>query len=746
MEGNKIAAIRLEDGREFAGKIFIDASYEGDLLPGAKVSFTVGREANAAYNETSSGIQLAKSTKNQLPDGIDPYLVKGDPKSGLLPGVRPDAEGPDGSADEKLQAYCYRMVLTDSPGNRVMIGKPEGYNEADYELLFRAIEAGQQSGFFKLDRMPNRKTDSNNSGGISTDYIGGNWNWTTLGYQEREELALKHENWQRGLVWTLQNHPRVPQAIRDKLAKWGLPKDEFTDNGNWPWQLYVREARRMVADHVMNQQHCTGHEVAEDPVGLAAYSMDSHHVQRVAKDGMVKNEGDVQIGVKSPYPVSYRSLVPKRGECSNLLVPWSISATHMAFGSIRMEPVFMVLGQSAAIAAGLALEKGSGLQEIDYSELKPRLLKAGQALGISPDTPAGVVDNDDAKLVSMKGEWISSTSTPGYLGRNYFHDGKAGQGTKEVFYHLPPGSSGARVVSVRWTSHENRAPNVQIEIHHRDGTTIRNVDQRRGGGRWNPLGEFQFTGSPEQGVVVSNKGANGYVVADAVSFSEFVKMGPAAGENASLLLKELAAGKPRKVVVYGTSLTANGGWVGQMKQWLTASYSGSLEVINSGMSGKNSSEGVARLQEKVLRHQPDTVFIEFAMNDAFLYDDGTPHLSVAEAKANLATMIDAIKKQNPAAEIILQTMNSVWDSPKGSNSSATLRPKLADYYEMYRSMAKERGLLLVDHEPDWSALQKDDPEKFQTYVPDGVHPTPTGTENISLPLLMNKLLGSANGR
>ena len=252
-------------------------------------------------------------------------------------------------------------------------------------MLFRSIEAGQESGFFKLDLMPNRKTDSNNTGGISTDFIGRNygkgWDWTTLGHKEREALAKQHENWQRGLLWTLQNHPRVPEKIRESTSKWGLPKDEFTDNRHWPWQLYVREARRMVSDHVMSQEHCTARQVVPDPVGMAAYSMDSHHVQRIVKNGMVKNEGDVQLHGVKPYPVSYRSLVPKKGECENLLVPWSLSASHMAFGSIRMEPVFMVLSQSAAIAADLALDENIPVQAIQYEALRPRLLAAGQALG-----------------------------------------------------------------------------------------------------------------------------------------------------------------------------------------------------------------------------------------------------------------------------------------------------------------------------------------------------------------------------
>ncbi len=398
MDGGKIKALRLDDGREFAGKMFIDASYEGDLLPGAGVTFVIGRESNSKFGETVSGIQTARSLKNQLPDGIDPYVKPGDPSSGLLPGVRPDAEGPDGSGDALLQAYCFRMVLTDVEANRVPVVRPEGYDEAEYELLFRAIKAGQKTGFFKTDLVPNRKTDSNNSGGISTDYIGKNhgpgWDWATLGHDQRAQLAKQHENWQRGLLWTLQNHPRVPESIRKAYAKWGLPADEFTDNDHWPWQLYVREARRMVSDLVMTEKHCTGASVVSDSIGLAAYSMDSHHAQRIVRDGMVKNEGDVQIRVPKPYPVSYRAIIPRRGECSNLLVPWSLSATHMAFGSIRMEPVFMGLSQSAAIAASMAIDRDIAVQDIAYTLLRPALAAAGQALGDPAGEPPASTGKD----------------------------------------------------------------------------------------------------------------------------------------------------------------------------------------------------------------------------------------------------------------------------------------------------------------------------------------------------------------
>jgi hypothetical protein len=518
MDGKRISRIRLEDGREFAGKMFIDATYEGDLLPGAGVSFTIGREANAKYQENYSGIQSARATKNQLRDGISPYVIPGNPSSGLLEGIAQDPGGPDGAGDAKLQAYCFRMVLTDVPANRVPVAKPPGYNEADYELLFRSIEAGQKSGFFKLDLMPNRKTDSNNTGGISTDFIGKNhgpgWNWATLDHAGREALAKAHENWQRGLIWTLQNHPRVPASIRNDYARWGLPADEFTDHGHWPWQLYVREARRMVSDHVMNERHCKGQLVAEDGVGLAAYAMDSHHVQRYVKNGMVKNEGDVQMAVTRPYPVSYRSIIPKTGECENLLVPWSLSASHMAFGSIRMEPVFMILSQSAAIAADLAIREKIRVQQLSYARLRPALLAAGQALGgVVGPSPTVIVDNADTKLVDITGEWLKGNSVKGYIGKDYLHDANT-PGGKSVRFRPPPELAGTQRVFLRWTSHPNRAENVRVMVHHRQGTAMITVNQQNYGGEWCSLGVF----SDIRSVVVANDDANGHVIADAVGF------------------------------------------------------------------------------------------------------------------------------------------------------------------------------------------------------------------------------------
>jgi lysophospholipase L1-like esterase len=832
----KITKLRLENGQEYGGKMFIDASYEGDLLPGAGVSFAVGREANSTYGETFNGIQTARATKNQLPANIDPYVTAGDAGSGLLPGVQATAGGVDGAGDAKLQAYCYRMCLTDVAANRVMVAQPAGYQEAAYELVFRAIAAGQTTGFFKLDLMPNRKTDSNNSGGISTDYIGKNygpgWDWTTLNHAQREALGLEHQNWQRGLLWTLQNSSRVPVAIRNAYANWGLPADEFADNNNWPYQIYVRESRRMISDYVMTQANAAAALTANDSVGLAAYAMDSHHVQRHVVGGFVKNEGDVQMPVAQPFPISFRSIVPKQSECSNLLVPWSISASHMAFGSIRMEPVFMGLSQSAAFAAVEAIDRNSAVQEVPYSVLRPKLLAAGQALGAAVTAqPATIIDNTDGTLLTLTGTWVSSAATTGFVGTDYLHDNNELQGTKSVFYKFPATTSGTQHVWLRWTATSNRASNVRVEISHQGGTEVKIVDQRSNGGAWVHLGIYSCTGAAVEGVRISNLAANGFVIADAVglaavtptddrdddgitdvretelgmnpfvsdaAFIAAVKSRPGIlglrsgteiydlqlgnprsalnafavdlNDSSALLasyqtpisfipqrsfyraavlappanfVQKLASGQAQKVVVYGTSLTANGAWVGVMNTWLSGKFPGLLTVINSGLSGKSSVEGVAQLATKVLANNPDTVIIEFAVNDAFRYTDGTPQLTPAQAKANLNSMIDSIRTLNPAAEIILQTMNPAWDSPSGSNASGTLRPNLADFYNVYREVANERRLLLLDHFKQWETLRQSNLAAFQLAVPDGVHPTATALNTHMVPLLKWKLSGGA---
>ncbi len=392
-EAGKISSITMESGETYSGKMFIDATYEGDLMAAAGVSYTVGREANSEYGENLNGVQpndtsrsltgaLSRNGMNHnFVYGVDPYIKKGDPSSGLLPYINPEKIAPQGSGDDKVQAYCFRMCLTDDPDNQIPFQKPDGYDSLNFELLLRNFEAGENGMPWINSKMPNRKTDTNNRTGFSTDFIGQNYAYPEAGYAEREKIVEAHRNYQKGLMWTLANNPRVPDHIRNEVARWGTCKDEFDREDGWPEQLYIREARRMIGEYVMTQKNCEQIEVADDPIGLAAYGMDSHNIQRyVTDEGFVRNEGNVEAHVKSPYPISYRALVPKPGECTNLLVPVCLSATHIAFGSIRMEPVFMVLGQSAATAASLAIDQKTSVQDVDYATLKAQLLKDKQRL------------------------------------------------------------------------------------------------------------------------------------------------------------------------------------------------------------------------------------------------------------------------------------------------------------------------------------------------------------------------------
>jgi hypothetical protein len=402
--GGSISSISMESGENYRGKVFIDATYEGDLLAAADVSYTLGRESNAQYGETLNGIQaselgttllggVSRNTANHnFIEGVDPYVVKGDPSSGLLPFIHEGGPGVEGEGDKGIQAYCFRMTLTDHPENRIAFRKPENYNELEYELLFRNYEAakGPIEEMYSYgdplvpwinSEMPNRKTDTNNQKGFSTDFVGQNWDYPEASYEERERIIERHREYQKGLMWTLAYHPRIPEKVREKVSPWGTCKDEYEREDGWQQQLYIREARRMLSDYVMTQHNCEGIHVVEDPVGMAAYGMDSHNIKRYVNDrGFVANEGNVEAHVKAPFPISYRSIVPKKDECSNLLVPVCLSASHIAFGSIRMEPVFMVLGQSSAIIASLAIDEGKAVQDLDYPKLKQELLINAQIL------------------------------------------------------------------------------------------------------------------------------------------------------------------------------------------------------------------------------------------------------------------------------------------------------------------------------------------------------------------------------
>ncbi|MBM3851944.1 MAG: FAD-dependent oxidoreductase, partial [Verrucomicrobia bacterium] len=525
--GGRIVRIVMESGRAFAGRMFIDATYEGDLMAKAGVRYHVGREANAVYGETLNGVQAGHAVSHQFVKQVDPYLKPGNPKSGLLPGIEADGPGEEFSGDRKVQAYNFRLCTTDVPENRRAWDKPARYDPRWFELLLRNFEAGDHRVPWNPVWMPNRKTDTNNNFAISTDFIGQNWDYPDADYATRQRIWQAHEDWQKGLMWTLATNPRVPDKVRAEFQRLGLAKDEFTDNDNWPRQLYVREARRMISDYVMTEKNCTRAEVARDSVGMGAYNMDSHNIQRyVTREGFVRNEGDVQVRVR-PYPISFRSIRPRAAECTNLLVPVCLAASHIAYGSIRMEPVFMVLGQSAATAAVHALEQGVDLQRIDPAKLQARLLQDGQVLDFEspPLVPRARVGKEklggivvDDLEAERRGFDRASTAHSIYVEQGYHHDNNADKGAQTARFTPTLPAAGRYRVLIAYPWNNNRATNVPVRIRHADGETAVRLNQKKTpsvDALLEPVGTFRFAAGRAGYVEISNAATNGFVVIDA---------------------------------------------------------------------------------------------------------------------------------------------------------------------------------------------------------------------------------------
>jgi hypothetical protein len=376
--------------------------------------------------------------------------------------------------------------------------------------------------------MPNRKTDTNNNGAFSSDNIGMNYDYPDGDYATREKIFKEHVTYQQGWCWFLANDPRVPKNIQEQVNKWGLAKDEFTDHGNWPHQMYVREARRMISDYVMTQHNCQGREIAPDPVGLAAYTMDSHNVQRYVHEGRVVNEGDVQVGGFPPYGIAYKSIVPKESQCVNLLVPVCMSASHISYGSIRMEPVFMVLGQSAATAACQAIDQNTYVQRIEMDKLRQRLLADKQVLEwTGPRPPAALLANklsgivvDDAQA-ELKGNWSSGRTVAPFVEQGYLHDADEGKGTKTARFVPDLPRAGRYEVRLIYSANPNRATNVPVTIHSADGEKTVTVNQKNApqiDKTYHSLGIYAFAAGKQGSVTISNAGTDGHVIVDALQF------------------------------------------------------------------------------------------------------------------------------------------------------------------------------------------------------------------------------------
>ncbi len=529
--GGRIESIRTLGGKIYVGSEFIDATYEGDLLAAAGVSFHVGREANSQYDERWNGIQVGVLHHGHhfgvLPHGISPYNVPGDATSGLLPRVSAEPVGEYGAADDRVQAYCFRMCLTNHDENRLPFPQPVGYDPKQYELLRRVLEAGWRAAFGKFDPIPNLKTDTNNHGPFSTDNIGFNYDYPNASYDRRREIVAEHRQYQQGLMYFLANDPNIPAEVRDEMNQWGLAKDEFMDNGNWPQQIYVREARRMVGKFVMTENELLKRRPTPDSIGMGSYTIDSHNVQRyVTPDGFVQNEGDIAVPTAGPYQIALGSILPKHDQITNLVVPVCVSSSHIAFGSIRMEPVFMILGESAAAVASLAIDRKSAVQDVPYSALRERLLQSGQVLEYAhaPDNriaveslPGIVIDDNQA---TKTGAWQASHAASQWIGDQYYHDNndKARVSTMRFETKLP--AAGLYQVAVSYPQNNNRAKSVPITIEHGKGIETVNINQQKsvGPNHFLPLGTFYFAAEKAAVVIVSNQGTDGYVVADAVQW------------------------------------------------------------------------------------------------------------------------------------------------------------------------------------------------------------------------------------
>jgi hypothetical protein len=520
----RITEIALEDTdsptavtTRVKAKMYMDCGYEGDLMAKAGVAYTIGREDNKEYNETINGVQLM--TGHQFPDGIDPYKEKGNPQSGLVWGVTAGTLLPNGSGDKKVQAYNYRICLSSDPKNQVPITRPAEYDSTRYELALRLFEAFPTkrtlNDYFIWSKMPNQKTDINNRGGFSTDMIGMNYDYPDAGYEKRKQIIREHELYTKGLLYFYGHDSRVPKELRNEMLKWGYPKDEYTDNGNWSPQLYVREARRMIGQYVMTQANCEGKEVVKDGVGLAAYTMDSHNIQRLVINGQVKNEGNVEVGGFGPYPISYGALIPKASDCVNLFVPVCLSATHVAYGSIRMEPVFMVLAQSSAIAAVMAIDSKTDIQNVDVSALQEKLIADPLADGRPFDI---LVDNDDQQQVKVTGNW--SRENKGGYGPSYLV--AEGNSTHNVLFSTNVKRKGRYDCYIYIPKISNTSSQIFITVF--DGKQkkeiiVRTADvivEGQTSGEWVSLGAYSLSPGQNPSVEVSTKNADGKVVADAI--------------------------------------------------------------------------------------------------------------------------------------------------------------------------------------------------------------------------------------
>jgi hypothetical protein len=536
--GERLASLTTLDGKTYRARGFADATYEGELMALAGVSFTVGRESTATYGETLAGFRPAplrpRTQEYMTKPGTaythgTPAKISAYRGGQLLPGISGAPWPEPGTGDRRSQSYNFRVIVTAEPGNRVPFPKPASYDPLRYEILARIIDAYPGIRFEKLvflGALPKGKFDANASGLVQgTDHVGGNVDYPEADEAARARIWQDHTDYVQGFFWFLANDPRVPAELRSQTSEYGLAKDEFRDNGNWPYALYVREARRMRGAYVMRQEDCAKALKKPDSIGMGAFILDSHAVQRLVNaEGNVIDEGNFDVGIR-PYQIPYRCVTPKREECENLLVPVALSASHVTYGSIRMEPQFMILGHSCGVAAALALQENLPVQEVSVPALQAKLRAQKQVLelavtGPGTETLGGVVQDDED--ASYTGEWTSSNYGNPLNGTSH-HDANVDKGSKTARFTLSVPRAGKYEARLAYVSSPNRATNVPITVSSLGKTKIMTVNQRLAP----PLEKYfvslgQYDCAPERPVTISisNAETDGFVSVDAVQLVE----------------------------------------------------------------------------------------------------------------------------------------------------------------------------------------------------------------------------------
>lgn len=534
--GTHITSFKTTDGKTYRARLFVDGTYEGDLMARAGVSYVIGRESRATYGEPLAGFRPAALRPvdqeymarpgSVYTHGTPVKIPARTPDGRLLPGINTEWPEP-GSGDNRSQSYNFRVIITKEAANRVPFPKPAGYDPLRYEILARIVDAYPGIRFEKLvylGPLPNGKFDANASGLVQgTDHVGGNVHYADGDYATRDRIWQDHVDYVQGFFWFLANDPRIPAEVRAQASAYGLAKDEFTDNAHWPWALYVREARRMTGSYVMRQDDCAKTTRKPDSIGMGAFILDSHAVQRLEdKKGNVIDEGNFDVGIR-PYQIPYRCITPKKDQCENLLVPVALSASHVTYGSVRMEPQFMIIGHSAGVAAAMALRQGIAVQDVDVPALQTKLRAQKQVLELKSSGPGiealpGIVLDDEA--ADYTGDWVTSSFGDPIEGTSH-HDANAGKGAKSARFEVKVPAAGIYEVRLAYTASPNRASNVPVAVESADGAKTVTVNQRLAPDRdkhFVSLGKFKLMPDKPGVVLIGNAGTDGYVAVDALQF------------------------------------------------------------------------------------------------------------------------------------------------------------------------------------------------------------------------------------